>query len=320
MPNSGLSASGVRPRQPLMHSVLPGSSAAVRVRPRRARGHALEPGAVRPGRPLRVRSVGDVHEVLDQLAVADVDRLRDHVGVRVLRDRGVDDHAGMALRVDVLLDRAARAADADRVGRDAVALDEALLRHDRRLRAEHEVVVRARARPARVDDRVALREADVVEAAASAGRSLDVADRHAAVEGVDQAAVPERRVRRRRGVAGRREDRDRVDEAVDRAALAANHVRHGASVERGRRRGVRRERSGRQRDERAAGRAVDEVDDAVDRAVLAPADRGRRLRSPASGRAACRRRPGCRRAGSRARPSGSCRRTDTAAGRRRSAP
>ena len=182
----------------------------------------------------------------------------------------------MTLCVDVLLDRAARAADADRVDRNAVALDEALLRHDRRLGAEHEVVVRARPRAARVDDRVALREADVVEAAAAAGRALDVADRHAAVEGVDQAAVPERGVRRRRGVAGRREDRDRVDEAVDRAALAANHVRHGASVERGGRRGVRRERSGRQRNERAAGRAVDEVDDPVDRAVPAPADRRRR--------------------------------------------
>ena len=129
----------------------------------------FEPRAVRPRRPLRVRPVGDVHEVLEQLAVADVDRLRDHVRVRVLRDRRVDDHAGMPLRVDVLLDRAARAADADRVERHAVALDEPLLRHDRRLGAEHEVVVRRRPRPARVDDRVALREPDVVEAAAADG-------------------------------------------------------------------------------------------------------------------------------------------------------
>ena len=62
-----------------------------------------------------VVAVGDVEVVLEQLAVADVDRLRDHVRVGVLRDRGVE-QAWMVLPVDVLLDRPAGAADADGVG------------------------------------------------------------------------------------------------------------------------------------------------------------------------------------------------------------
>ena len=177
-----------------------GSAAAVRVRHGRAGVHPLEPRPVRPRGPLRVGAVGDVHEVLEQLAVADVDRLRDHVGVRVLRDRRVDDPARVVLGVDVLLDRAAGAADADGVERDAVGLDEPLLRHDRRLAAEHEVVVRRRARAARVDDGVALGQGRVVEVAAAADRPLLVPDRDAAVERVEEAAVPERQVGRGRGV------------------------------------------------------------------------------------------------------------------------
>ena len=67
-------------------------------------------------------------------------------GVRVLRDRRVE-QARVVLRVDVLLDRAAGAADADGVERHAVALDEALLHHQRGLAAELQVVVRVGASP-----------------------------------------------------------------------------------------------------------------------------------------------------------------------------
>src|SRR5215211_5241889 len=104
----------------------------------------------------------------------------------------------MVLPVDVLLDPAARAAHADRVQRHPVALDELLLGHQRRLAAELEVVVRARAGPARVDDRIALAQPDVVQRATAAGCALVAADRDPAVEGVDEPAVRERGV----GLAG----------------------------------------------------------------------------------------------------------------------
>jgi len=65
----------------------------------------------------------DVHVALEQLAVPDVDGLRDHVGVRVLRHARVD-QAGQVLAVDVLLDGAAGAADGDRVLRLRVGRDE----------------------------------------------------------------------------------------------------------------------------------------------------------------------------------------------------
>ena len=260
----------MRPRQPLTHSVLPGAPPAIRVRHRRARVHPLEPRPVRPRGPLRVGAVGDVHELLEQLAVADVDRLRDHVRVRVLRDRGVDDPVRVVLRVDVLLDRAAGAAEADGVERQPVGLDEPLLRHDRGLAAEHEVVVRRRPIARGVDHGVALGQGRVVEVAAAADRPLLVPDRDAAVEGVEQPPVPERDVGRGRGVTGRREDRDRVDEAVDRPLLAADHVRDRPAVEQRRLGDVRRERAGRKRQGLAGRRAVEVLDDPVGGAVLAP--------------------------------------------------
>ncbi len=90
----------------------------------------------------------------------------------------------MVLAVDVLLDGPTGSADADRVQRHAVVLDEVLLEHQRRLAAEHEVVVRVGARSGRVEDRVPERQPLVVERAAGQA-TLVVADRHAAVEAVD---------------------------------------------------------------------------------------------------------------------------------------
>ena len=144
-----------------------------------------------------------------------------------------------------------------------------------------------RARPARVDDRVALRQPDVVEVAAAQG-ALVVSDRHAAVERVDQATVPKRHVRRRGRVAGRGQGRDRVDEAVDRAALTPHDVGHRSSVQRSRHRHVGGQRACRKRPELTGRVPVLEVDHGIDRAVLAPADQrrggiARRLEEPHAG-------------------------------------
>src|SRR4029453_9595444 len=104
-----------------------------------------------------------------------------------------------------------------------------------------------------MDERVALREARVVQMA-PADRPLVVADRHAAVEGVDHTSVPERGVWWITWVARRRQDRGRVDETVDRPALAAHHIGNSAAVERGRRHNVRGKRARWQRFEGAVRR------------------------------------------------------------------
>ena len=119
------------------------------MRGRGARVEPLDGAAVQDVVPLVVEAIRLVEVVLEQLAVSDVDRLRDHVGVGVLRDGRVD-QPRMVLRVDVLLDRAAGAADAHGVERDAVVLDEVLLQHQRRLAAELQVVVRVGAQAGRV--------------------------------------------------------------------------------------------------------------------------------------------------------------------------
>ena len=184
------------------------------------------PGGPRGPSTGRVVAVGDVEVVLEQLAVADVDRLGDHVRVRVLRDRGVE-QARVVLPVDVLLDGAAGAADADGVERDAMVLDEVLLQHQGGLAAELEVVVRVRAQARRVDDGVALAEHRLEQHGAGARRALVVADGDAALQAEHQPAVPERVVGGRARLGRRREHRDAVHEAVDRAPLPADDVGNG---------------------------------------------------------------------------------------------
>ena len=144
----------------------------------------------------------------------------------------------MVLAVDVLLDGAPRAAEPDGVLGIVVLRDEARLDHERGLAAEDEVVVRVRLRPGRPRDRVALAEPVDVPGLALVVRALVVADRHAAAEVVDELPVPvgKRRRTARSGV----EDRDRVDEAVDRAPLPANHEVDRVAVARRRLRHVRR--------------------------------------------------------------------------------
>ncbi len=83
----------------------------------------------------------------------------------------------------------------------------------------------------------------VVEHARAAGIALVVADGHAALEVVDEPAIPRREVGRRLVLPVGREDGNRVDEAIDRAALPAHDVvdrvtvhRRGLGQVRGRRR------------------------------------------------------------------------------------
>ena len=124
---------------------------------------------------------------------------------------------------------------------------------------------------ARMDDRVALAQAEV-EQGARAGRALVVADRDPAVERVDQLSVPLRCVDVARVLAEGREHREGVDEAVDRAALPAHDVVDDAAVGElggGEVNGPRA--IGGERLELPTGAAVEVVDHGVGGAVKAPA-------------------------------------------------
>ena len=233
--------------------------------------HADQPAAVLRDAPLGVAAVGGVHVVLQQLAVAHVDGLRHHVGVALHRQQRVQ-HAGLVLRDQVLLDRAARAAQAHGVQRHAVALDEALLAHHRGLAGQLHVVVRAGVVAAGVHDGVAPAQ-DVQVHRAAVHRALAVADGHAALEPVQQLAVPQAGVVLRGVVGLRRQHRDAVEEAVDAADLAPDDEVHRAAVGQRDLAHVGRPAAvGRHRHHGATGVAVQVGDEGVDRAVGAVAD------------------------------------------------
>ena len=153
-----------------------------------------EPAAVLGGAPLRVGPIRGVHVVLEQLAVPDVDRLRDHVGIRLHRQQRIE-HARQILVDHVLRDGAAGAAEPHRVGRHAVALDEALLGHHRRFARDLQIVVGAGVVAARMGDRIPETQDVRIQRAAVHG-ALRMADRHAALEPVEQASVPKAEIRR----------------------------------------------------------------------------------------------------------------------------
>ena len=277
--------------------------------------HADEPGAVLGGAPLRVRAVGGVHVVLEQFAVADVDGLRDHVGVALHRQQAVE-HARVVLRDQVLLDRTARAAQAHGVQRHAVALDEALLGHHRGLAGQVHVVVGAgvvAAASARWPSPGPARRGSSSRCAPCPG-----CGRSPRRPGTSTAACRStgwcRPWRRRRRCRRGRQHRDAVQEAVDRPELAAHDEVHRAAVGQRHRAHVGRPRAagGQRLQVAAAGGAVPVGDERVDRTVAAVAD------DVAAGVGApCSRVPSrCRpAAGGRPRPGSSCRRTASAAGR-----
>ena len=210
-----------------------GLAARVGIQQRVARVQALEERAVGPGLPARVGAVDHVHDEFQQLAVADVHGLADHVRVGVLRDGGVH-QAGVILGVEVLLDGTPRPADGHGVVGHVIELDEPLLDHQRGLAAELHVVVRAGSRAGRVQDRVAAPQRHVVERAGTAEVALAVADGHAAVEAVDHLAVPGAAPEVAGTLVERGQHGDAVDEAVDRPAFLANDEVHGLAVGRGR--------------------------------------------------------------------------------------
>jgi len=240
----------------------------------RVRGvEADQPGPVLPVLPAPISADhAQIHPPPQELAVPNVNRLGDHVGVRVLRD-GCVDQPRMVLGVDVLLDPTTRASDSDGVLGDPVRGDETVLDHDRGLATELEVVVLAGLVPGRVDNRIPAREAVVVEGRTPARVALVVPDAHAALEGVDEALVPRGEVRAVR-LRLRREHGDRVDEAVDRAALPPDDEVDFLPVRCRRLRHVGGARSGGVVvHERTRGVAVLERDDAVGRARGAIGDR-----------------------------------------------
>ena len=155
----------------------------------------------------------------------------------------------------VLLDRAARAAGADRVADRAVRLDDVLLEHHQRLRRHDVVRVVAADVEVVVRDEEAARERHVDDVVLR--RAVRVPRRRAAAELVEHLVVPARLRRPRRPRRGRIvEHRDVIEPAVHRAALEPDDVRHGRALVGGRVRDRRRRRRGRRviRLERVAGR------------------------------------------------------------------
>ncbi|CAI07876.1 hypothetical protein ebA3125 [Aromatoleum aromaticum EbN1] len=69
--------------------------------------------------PQRIAAVGPVEVILQQFAIERPDGLGDHVGIRILRNRSID-QAGTVLRQQILLDRATGPAHADRILRFAI--------------------------------------------------------------------------------------------------------------------------------------------------------------------------------------------------------
>ena len=100
----------------------------IRVEDRIAGAQPLDQRASGPALPARVGSVKDIHVELQQLAVAHVNRLCDHVRIGVLGNCGID-QAFVVLTVDVLLDTAARTSDTYRVSGQIKEFDKALLDH-----------------------------------------------------------------------------------------------------------------------------------------------------------------------------------------------
>ncbi len=201
-----------------------------------------------------------------------MDGLGDHVRIGVLWDSGID-QAFVVLSIYVLLDGAARTTQAHGVDGKVVQLDKPLLHHQRRLAAQHEVVVGARLGARRIDDGVALGQAIFVQHSTSAGVALVVTDGHATLEVVDQFAVPGRGVQIIGTGVERRQHSDAVDKAVDSAPLPAHDIVHREAVHRGRLRHIVRSlAAGDVRIPAAIGRLVDILYQRLGAAVFAVAD------------------------------------------------
>ena len=177
------------------------------------------------------RDTGRAGEVQRQQPAIGHGSERDRVLERRTRDDPVED-ARVVVPDQVLLDRAARAAEADRVPRLPVRLGEVLLHHQRDLGRDHLAAVVVVDVQGRRRDGIATGEEEVGEHAA-VPLALVVADVAAAAERVDEPFVPaglvRERARRRGGIV---EGGDLVDAAVDHSLLDPNDVVDGAAVER----------------------------------------------------------------------------------------
>ena len=219
-------------------------------------------------RPFRTRV-----EVDQQDAIPDLEAGGDRVRVVATRLDAVE-QSGIDRRGGVLLDRAARAAVAERVRDLAVGVGDVLLHHHQRLGVQDAVRVVERIGEAVVDDHEAARQRRVVGPVLFRAELQPRLARRRA-EGVDDLAVPLRLRRERRPrLAGVEQNRDVVDAAIYRSALHAHDVRHRQSGG----------RSGHGKIVRRAARGV-RLEAVVGRR------RGRRARIRQRARAACGRRP-----------------------------
>ena len=169
VPKCGFRASGESPRQPLMHSVDPGVGMyGMRI----ANGFGTTAELFSPSSSDRFAQLRHIESGL-AMTLRSIQRSSSSqsptwivcVTMSGYEYCGIPAsmQARVVLPVDVLLDRAAGASDADRVHGLRELGDEAVLDHDRRLAAQLEVVVRGRPVRGRVRDRVALREARLPE-------------------------------------------------------------------------------------------------------------------------------------------------------------
>ena len=190
----------------------------------RLREAAHQRGPLRPG-----------VEIHQQHAVGDLEAGSDRVWEVAARLDAVE-QAGKDRGGSVLLDRAARAAVAQRVRDLAVRIDDVLFHHHQRLGVQDPVRVEERVRETVVDDHEAARERRVIGPVLLAAELQPRLSRRRA-EAVDNLAVPLRLRRQRRPghCAARVEQHgDVVDAAIQRSALDTYDVRH-RDARRGRR-------------------------------------------------------------------------------------
>ena len=188
--------------------------------------------------PARVAAVGGIHVVLKQFAIADMNGLRHHIRVGILRHTGVD-QARMVLRVDVLLNRPARTANRNRVLGHAKAFDEVFLGHQRGFAAHLQVVVGAGTGARGVNHGIA--EPQHLGGQRIATRTpLTVPNAHATLEVKQQTAVPQIGAGGIVGVGAVSQRGKAVNKAVEGAHLPAHHKVHFAAIGQGGGRHVRR--------------------------------------------------------------------------------
>ena len=160
------------------------------------------------------------------------DRGRGHIR-KTGRDDDAVEHAGVIVGRLMALVRTARAPRGDRVGRLAVALDEALLDHDVGLGGQKVVAVGSEHVQRRGSDRESHLEQPHVEYLSSGAPLLEPTVPTPATVGVHELSVPTAAAGPgvRRGIRGVVEHRALIDRTVDRPGLDSDDERHDLAVQ-----------------------------------------------------------------------------------------